>query len=142
MKLKIQCLRCHQPYFKCSIATCGWWLLLGGAEGEHSCYHRRLFWAALPARDFGPTHRIFSSVVPCDICRQVMNTWLDLPAPLSFDSGACLSRCFTFCSLFLPRRKLAGYGRWSCLKNRMGWEFRLVEAEDQSAHLTLSLSPK
>lgn len=116
-------------------------VLLDDADTEYSCHHRELDGAALTARDVGPTRRISSSVVLCSVCQQVMGLGPTSSHP-SCDSGACLSRCFTVYSLFLPRRKLAGYGRWSCLKNRMGWEFRLVEAEDQSAHLTLSLSPK
>lgn len=121
---------------------------MAGGSPVRWCRHRTLLpsweldWAALTAaRDFGPARRVFSSVGLCSVGQQAMGLGQTSSCP-SCENGACLSRCFTVCSLFLPRRKSAGYGRWSCLKNRMGWEFRLVEAEDQSAHLTLSLSPK
>lgn len=115
---------------------------LDDADTEHSCHHRALDRAALTARDFGPTRRVFPPVVLCSVCQQVMGLGQFSSCP-SCDNGGVSVQMLHSVLLFLPRRKLAGYGRWSCLKkNRMGWEFRLVEAEDQSAHLTLSLSPK
>lgn len=140
MKFKIHCVSCLS-HFKHWIATCGWDSMLDGANIGHSHHQRTFYWTAVPAR-LVLIHSILSPVVICDACWKVMSIRHDPTAPLSCLSAVHLSVYFMVCSLFLPRRKLAGYGSWNCLKNRMGWEFRLVEAEDQSAHLTLSLSLK
>lgn len=116
-------------------------LLLDDADTEHSCRHENWIgqhWL-LPETLVQPVE--FSHQWPLQ-CRSASDgTRPDLQLPLLWQ--CCVSVQMLHGVLtFFPRRKLAGYGRWSCLKNRMGWEFRLVEAEDQSAHLTLSLSPK
>lgn len=48
IKVKIQFLICI-CYIKCSIATCGWWLLYGAAY-RHFHQHRESFSAMLPER--------------------------------------------------------------------------------------------
>lgn len=47
-KTESSVLQCHQPHFKCSVATCDRWLLFWDSAHREHFYHRRKFcWSAL-----------------------------------------------------------------------------------------------